>query len=78
MNVAQLLHKLRVISNVEIVVPLLPEMLGCPIQARLWLGGRVPIKRRDTLCFNDFSASASVSCCGSLSSTGGHSSLPLA
>ncbi len=27
MNVAQLLHKLRVISNVEIVVPLLPEML---------------------------------------------------
>ncbi len=34
MNVAQLFHKLRVISNVEIVVPLLPEMLriaGCPI-----------------------------------------------
>src|SRR5258708_12017191 len=27
MNIAQLLHKLRVISNVEIVVPLLPEML---------------------------------------------------
>src|SRR5882724_288794 len=27
MNVAQLFHKLRVISNVEIVVPLLPEML---------------------------------------------------
>jgi hypothetical protein len=27
MNVTQLLHKLRVISNVEIVVPLLPEML---------------------------------------------------
>ncbi len=27
MNVAKLLHKLRVISNVEIVVPLLPEML---------------------------------------------------
>src|ERR1700687_202658 len=29
-----------------------------------------PIKRRDTPCFNDFSASASVSRCGSLS-TGG-------
>ncbi len=27
MNIAQLFHKLRVISNVEIVVPLLPEML---------------------------------------------------
>lgn len=28
MNIAQFFHKLRVISNVEIVVPLLPEMLG--------------------------------------------------
>jgi hypothetical protein len=38
MNIAQLLHKLRVISNIEIVVPLLPEMLcGCPIPARFWL-----------------------------------------
>ncbi len=27
MNVAQLLHKLPVISNIEIVVPLLPEMI---------------------------------------------------
>src|SRR6202795_1956280 len=27
MNIAQLLYKLRIISNVEIVVPLLPEML---------------------------------------------------
>src|SRR4030088_1547338 len=27
MNVAQLFHKLRIIANVEIVVPLLPEML---------------------------------------------------
>jgi hypothetical protein len=36
-DIAQFLHKLRVISNVEIVVPLLPEMLGCPIQARFWL-----------------------------------------
>src|ERR1700692_694698 len=27
MNIAQLFHKLRVISNIEIVVPLLPEML---------------------------------------------------
>jgi len=27
MKIAQLFHKLRVISNVEIVVPLLPEML---------------------------------------------------
>ncbi len=27
MKVAQLLHKLRVISNVEVVVPLLPEMI---------------------------------------------------
>src|SRR5260221_618448 len=37
MNVAQLLHKLRIISNIEIVMPLLPEMLGCPIQACFWL-----------------------------------------
>ena len=27
MNIAQLLHKLRVIANLEIVVPLLPEMI---------------------------------------------------
>jgi hypothetical protein len=27
MNIAQLFHKLRVISNVEIVVPFLPEMI---------------------------------------------------
>jgi len=33
MNVAQLLYKLRIITNVEIVVPLLPEMLGVPHQA---------------------------------------------
>src|SRR5258708_1944199 len=33
MNVAQLLHKLRIISNVEIVVPLLPEMLRFANQA---------------------------------------------
>jgi len=32
-NIAQLLHKLRIISNVEIVVPLLPEMLGIANQA---------------------------------------------
>jgi hypothetical protein len=34
MNIAQLLQKLQVIPNVEIVVTLLPEMLritGCPI-----------------------------------------------
>ncbi len=37
MNVAQLFHKLRIISNIEIVIPLLPEMLGCPIQACFWL-----------------------------------------
>ena len=36
MNVAQLLYKLRVISNVEIVVPLLPEMLF-PTQAKIGL-----------------------------------------
>ena len=28
MNVAQLLHKLLIIADIEIVVPLLPEMLG--------------------------------------------------
>jgi len=27
MNIAQLFHKLRIISSVEIVVPLLPEMI---------------------------------------------------
>ena len=27
MNIAKLLHKLRVIANVEIVIPLLPKML---------------------------------------------------
>ena len=29
MNIAQLLHKLQIISNVEIVVPLLPEIVCC-------------------------------------------------
>jgi len=32
MNIAELLHKLRVFSNVEIVVPLLPEMLDIAYQ----------------------------------------------
>ncbi len=32
MKVAQLLHKLRIIANVEIVVPLLPEMPRVPNQ----------------------------------------------
>ena len=36
MKVAQLLHKLRVISNVEIVVSLLPEMPGCPSGDYFW------------------------------------------
>ena len=42
MNVAQLFHKLRVISNVEIVVALLPEMLRCPTQAWFWLEWEIP------------------------------------
>src|SRR5438270_4017343 len=33
MNIAQLLNKLRIIAKVEIVVPLLPEMLRVPKQA---------------------------------------------
>ena len=33
MNVTQLLHKLRIISNIEIVVSLLPEMLRIPNQS---------------------------------------------
>src|ERR1700740_1190054 len=33
MNVAELLNKLRIIANVEIVVALLPEMLWVPEQA---------------------------------------------
>src|SRR4030081_3909897 len=37
MNVTQFFHKLRIIANVEIVIPLLPEMPGCPIQACFWL-----------------------------------------
>jgi hypothetical protein len=28
MNLAKLFHEVRVISNIDIVVPLLPEMLG--------------------------------------------------
>ncbi len=32
MDIAQLFHKLRVISNVEIVVPLLPKMISVPNQ----------------------------------------------
>ena len=42
MNIAQLFHKLRVISNVEVVVPLLPEMIGCPTQAWFWLEWEFP------------------------------------
>ena len=52
MNVAQLLHKLRVISNVEIVVPFLPEMLGIANQAPRYsllqrlqrIGQRIPLR----------------------------------
>ena len=33
MNIAEVLPKLRIISNVEIVVPLLAEMLGIAYQA---------------------------------------------
>src|SRR6185369_4255067 len=33
-DVAQLFHNLRVIPNVEIVVALLPEMIGYPTQAK--------------------------------------------
>jgi|GEM_PF-4163622 len=36
MNIAQLLHKLRVVANVEILVLLLPEMLFTT-QAKTWL-----------------------------------------
>ncbi len=51
MNVTQLLHKLRVISNVEIIVPLLPEMLGIANQAPRYsllqrlqrIGQRIPL-----------------------------------
>jgi hypothetical protein len=45
MNIAQLLHELRVISNVEIVGPLLPEMLF-PTQAKSgleWATRRPPV-----------------------------------
>jgi hypothetical protein len=38
MNIAQLFHKLRVISNIEIVISLLPEML-IPTQAKTGLEG---------------------------------------
>jgi hypothetical protein len=41
-NIAQLLPKLRIIANVEIVVPLLPEVLRCPIQAWFWLEWEIP------------------------------------
>ena len=52
MNIAQLLHKLRIISNVEIVVPLLPEMLGIANQAPRYsllqrlqrIGQRIPLR----------------------------------
>ena len=36
MNIAQLFHKLRIVSNIEIVVPFLPEMLS-PTQAKTGL-----------------------------------------
>ncbi len=47
MNIAKLFHELVVISDVEIVVALLPEVSASPID------------RRDTPCFNHLSASAS-------------------
>ncbi len=55
MNIAQLFHKLRVISNIEIVISLLPEMLF-PTQAKrsgIKSSGQpmFAIKRRDTPCF---------------------------
>jgi hypothetical protein len=37
MNVAELFDELWMVSNIEVVVALLPEMFGWPIQARFWL-----------------------------------------
>jgi hypothetical protein len=47
MDIAQLLHKLRVIANVEIVVPLLPEMLF-PTQAKTRLEWATHLTREIT------------------------------
>jgi hypothetical protein len=40
---------------------------GAPLKPGFALSGRFPIKHRDIPCSSDFKASASVSCCGSLS-----------
>ena len=52
MNIAQLFHKLRIISNVKIVVPLLPEVLRIADQTSRYsllerlqcVGERVPLR----------------------------------
>ena len=52
MNIAEVLPKLRIISNVEIVVPLLAEMLGIAYQAPRYsslqrlqrIGRRIPLR----------------------------------
>ena len=52
MNIAQLFHKLRIISDVEIVLPLLPEMICLANQTPQYsllqplqrMGQRVPLR----------------------------------
>ncbi len=48
MNVPQLLHKLRVIANIEIVVPLLPEMFRIANEADGWPSIRAKSLSRQT------------------------------
>ncbi len=46
-NIAQFLHKLQIISNVEVVVPLFPEMLApryALLQRLQRIGQRIPLR----------------------------------
>ncbi|SRR5216684_6854951 len=67
MNIAELFHKLWVVSSVEIVIALSPEVF--PTQATVGLSGPpFSNRRRETPCLSDLSATARVWHSGSLSS----------
>ena len=84
MNIAQLFYKLRVISNVEIVVPLLPEMIRFANQTPrysllqrlqrigqrilLWFAEQDGWPTQARFGLSGAVLSLDVSCCGSLSS----------
>ena len=64
MTIAKIFRELPLIPNVEIVTALLPEVFRLANQSSNRSIDQ-SINRRETPCFYDLSASASLLCCGS-------------